>query len=457
MSEPLHQLLVSEAVSLVTSGAVSAEQLTTACLDQIRQANHEVNAFITVMADASLERARALDRAMAAGAQPGPLHGVPISVKDLIDITGERTTAGSRTRLDHVATSHAPVVQRLEAAGAVIIGKCNLHEFAFGTTNEDSGFGPSRHPLDASRSPGGSSGGSAAAVVRGMGLASVGTDTGGSIRIPSALCGLVGLKPTVGEVSSAGVVPLSTTLDHVGPLARCVEDAGLVFGAISGVDVWHEWPRAAPRLDALRFARLTGYFTDLLAEDVRTGVEAACERLRASGVHIVDIELPATELIAPMYLAIVFGEAAAYHGPLLEARGHDYTPAVRTRLEMARYVLAEDYVRALQFRQRLQADVDRALSGYDALLLPTVPITAPVLGSPTVDVAGRTEAVRAVTLRLTQPFNLSGHPAITLPCEHTPGQLPVGLQLVGHRHQTTQLLHCARACEPGVAGVTARV
>lgn len=453
---PLHTLTLAAAASRVATGQLSAEALTRACLDRIGEANGDVNAFITVMADQALTRARELDAALAAGARPAPLHGVPLTVKDIIDVAGVPTTAGSRALRDHVATAHAPVTSRLLDAGAVIIGKCNLHEFAFGTTNEDSGFGPSRHPRDATRSPGGSSGGSAAAVSMGMGLASVGTDTGGSIRIPAAICGLVGLKPTVGEVSTEGVVPLSTTLDHVGPLARTVEDAGVLFEVLTGTRVWDEWPRIAPHVHALRIGRLTGYFTELLADDVRARVDAATAQLRAAGARIDDVTLPHTEVIAPMYLPIVFGEAAAYHGRLLETRGDDYTPAVRLRLEMSRYILAEDYVRALHLRRRIQADVDRALAAYDLLLLPTVPITAPVLGEPTVVVAGRAEPVRSVTLRLTQPFNLSGHPAVTLPCHPTTDGLPVGVQLVGHRHATARLLHCARVCEPWIAGQSRR-
>lgn len=453
---PLHTLTVAAAAARVSSRQISAEALTGACLDRIAQGNGDVNAFITVMAEEAMARARRLDAALASGARPGPLHGVPLTLKDLIDVAGVPTTAGSLVRRDHVAASNAPVTTRLLDAGAVILGKCNLHEFAFGTTNEDSGFGPSRHPRDVARSPGGSSGGSAAALARGMGLASVGTDTGGSIRIPAAMCGVVGLKPTVGEISTDGVVPLSTTLDHVGPLTRTVEDAGIMFEVLAGARVWDEWPRIAPRIDSLRIGRLTGYFTELVADDVRARVDAATDHLRGAGAHVEDITLPHTDVIAPMYLPIVFGEAAAYHGPLLETRAEDYTPAVRLRLELSRYVMAEDYVRALHLRRRLQSDVDRALAPYDMLLLPTVPVTAPLLGEPTVVVGGRPEPVRSVTLRLTQPFNLSGHPAVTLPCHPTGEGLPVGVQLVGHRHATPRLLQCARVCEPWIAGKSTR-
>ena len=208
---------------------LTAEQVTDACLRRIEEDNPRLNAFILVMADAARHQAREADRELAAGRDRGPLHGVPISIKDLIDVAGTPTTAASRVREGHVATHDAPVIVALREAGAVIIGKTNLHEFAFGTTNEESAFGPARNPHDDSRSPGGSSGGSAASVAAGMALATLGTDTGGSIRIPAAACGIVGLKPRHGEVSTDGVVPLSHRLDHVGPLARTVTDAWLVY------------------------------------------------------------------------------------------------------------------------------------------------------------------------------------------------------------------------------------
>ena len=220
---------------LIRARTLSAEEATERCLARIAERDKAINAYITVMADEARVQAREADREIAAGRDRGPMHGVPISLKDLIDVRGTPTTAASRVRAGHVASSDALITTRLREAGAVFVGKTNLHEFAFGTTNEDSAYGPVHHPLDPTRSPGGSSGGSAASVLDGMAYASIGTDTGGSIRIPSSLCGLVGLKPHLGEIPLDGVVPLSTLLDHVGPICRSVEDAAIVYHALSGV------------------------------------------------------------------------------------------------------------------------------------------------------------------------------------------------------------------------------
>jgi aspartyl-tRNA(Asn)/glutamyl-tRNA(Gln) amidotransferase subunit A len=430
------------------NGTTTSEAVTDACLAAIATKDggpSGINAFITVLADDARTQARAADAALAAGDDRGPLHGVPLSLKDLLDVAGAPTTAASRVRAGHVATSDATAVARLRAAGAVFVGKTNLHEFAFGTTNEDSAYGPVRHPLDASRSPGGSSGGSAASVLAGMAVASIGTDTGGSIRIPSAACGLVGLKPGLGEVPTTGVVPLSTTMDHVGPLCRSVEDAALLYGVLRGARLE---PPTERRPDLLRLGVPRAYFCARLDPDVAAAFDAACERLRESGVTIDDVTIPHATDIAPIYLHIVLAEGARYHAATLESRPGDYTPAVRVRLEMGRYVLAEDYARALAGRAVLQAEVDAALAGRDGLLLPTLPVPATPLGADTVRMGDTDEPVRAATLRLTQLFNLTGHPAITIPCGRTPHGLPVGAQLAGAAGRTGALLGVARAVEP---------
>ena len=268
------------------AGEITAEEVTEACLARI-EADVRLNAFILVMADTARQQAREADRELAAGRDRGPLHGVPISLKDLIDIAGTPTTAASRVRDGHVADHDAPVITALRAAGAVFIGKTNLHEFAFGTTNEESAFGPARNPHDASRSPGGSSGGSAVSVATGMALASIGTDTGGSIRIPAAACGVVGLKPRYGEVSTEGVVPLSRRLDHVGPLTRTVTDAGLVYDAL--VSTARPTARATTPVSQLRLGVPRQYFCDLLDNDVRSRFEEALDRFRRAGAHVEDV------------------------------------------------------------------------------------------------------------------------------------------------------------------------
>jgi aspartyl-tRNA(Asn)/glutamyl-tRNA(Gln) amidotransferase subunit A len=414
------------------------------CLRRIEQ-TRALNAFTLVMADEARRQARELDAELAAGRDRGPLHGAPITIKDILDIRGTATTAASRVRAGHIAGRDCQAVIHLRQAGAVFVGKTNLHEFAFGTTNEDSAFGPARNPHDQTRSPGGSSGGSGASLAAGVGLATIGTDTGGSIRIPAGVCGVVGLKPTLGEVSVEGVVPLSRTMDHVGPLTNNVADACLVYHALLG-DAGRRPPAPVP-VPGLRLGVLRPYFCDLLDDEVRASFERALDRLRAAGARVDDVEIHHAADIGPVYLHLVLSDAAAYHAATLDAMPDKYSPAVRLRLEMGRYVLAEDYVRALAGRVVLTREVDAALVQHDALILPTLPIPAPTIGAATVDVGGRQEAVRNVMLRLTQLFDVTGHPAISIPSEPTASGLPVGVQLVGGRQQTDALLRVALACE----------
>jgi aspartyl-tRNA(Asn)/glutamyl-tRNA(Gln) amidotransferase subunit A len=425
---------------------LSAEALTIECLDRIAERNPCVNAFITVLANDALAQAKDADREIAAGRYRGPLHGIPISLKDLIDLRGTPTTAASRVREGHVAATDAPVVARLREAGAVFIGKTNLHEFAFGTTNEESAFGSVHHPLDPTRSPGGSSGGSAASVLDGMCYASIGTDTGGSIRIPSAACGLVGLKPALGEISTAGIVPLSGTMDHAGPLCRSVDDAEMVYEVLRGAAPSARQAPSSPR--GVKIGVLRGYFTALLDPQVASTFEVLCGRLRDAGALLEDVKLPHASDIAAVYLHIVLVEAAELHARTLERRAGDYTPSVRLRLEMGRYILGEDYARALRGRDVLRREVDSLLAGRDGLLLPSLAVPATKLGVATVQIGASEEPVRNITLRLTQLFNVTGHPAISMPCGKTIEGLPIGAQLVGHGLQTPALLQLARSLEP---------
>jgi len=444
---------IRSALAAQRQGTLTSWDLTTACLARIEAQNDTYRAFIAMTGSEAMEAAAAADHARGRGEWLGPLHGIPISLKDLVDQRGVPTTAGSRVAPATPAAADAPVTARLRRAGAVLVGKCNLHEFAFGTTSEESAFGAARNPADPSRSPGGSSGGSAIAVKTGMSLASIGTDTGGSIRIPAAACGIVGLKPGLGEISCDGVVPLSRTLDHVGPLAKTVADAAIVYSAVTG--------EAVPALDrprsisGIRIGVLGDYFTARLEPDVAVLVGTARERLAAAGAVIEEVALAHAETIAPVYLTIVLAEAAAYHGETLERVPDLYSPGVRQRLEAGRYVLAEDYLRALRGRDVLRAIVDGALGAYDVLLAPTLPIEAPVIGTVSVTIDGVAEPVRNLMLRLTQPFNVTGHPAISIPCGMTKAGLPAGLQLVGRHGLTPELLGIALACEPYVRGESA--
>jgi aspartyl-tRNA(Asn)/glutamyl-tRNA(Gln) amidotransferase subunit A len=417
----------------------SAAERLEASLAALAENRSRTNAFIYAEPVAARAAARAVDEERRRGVDRGPLHGMPISVKDLIDIAGQLTTAASNVRKGHLAVRDATVIQRLREAGAVILGKTNLHEFALGTTSEESAFGPVHNPHDPTRSAGGSSGGSAAAVATGMGQASIGTDTGGSIRIPAAACGVVGLKPSLGEVPTDGVVPLCPTFDHVGPITRSVEDAAALWSVLAA--------RPLPRLGALArspimLGALTGYFTALLDGDVRRAFDLSLTRLRASGIAIESRAVQGSERIVDTYVNISLPEAAQYHAPTLDTCASDYQPAVRERLLKGRTISAVDYLAARDSRDVLRRAVDAALERCDALVLPTLPIVAPKLGATEVTMDnGQTLPVRAAMLRLTQLFNITGHPAISLPIP-TSG-LPVGLQLVGRRDRTEELLAVA--------------
>jgi aspartyl-tRNA(Asn)/glutamyl-tRNA(Gln) amidotransferase subunit A len=412
-----------------------------AALAAIAQNQSRTNAFILVDEPGARAAAQAVDEERRRGVDRGPLHGMPISIKDLVDIAGQPTTAASRLRAGHVATTDAPVVQRLREAGVVIVGKTNMHEFALGPTGDESAFGAVHNPHDVSRVAGGSSAGSAAAVACGMGEASIGSDTGGSIRIPAAACGVVGLKASIGEVPTEGTVPLSSTLDHVGPITRSVQDAASFWAVLT-----NRRPETIEAPGSVKLGRLRGYFEDLLDNNVRTAFENAVERLALCGIGVADRTISGTESIVPTYVAISLSEAAQWHASLLKTRSGEYQPGVRARLAIGEKSLAVDYIGAFAARERLRVAVDAALEECDALVLPTLTVVAPKLGDENVIMSdGQELPVRAALLRLTQLFNVTGHPAITLPVPT--GGLPVGMQLVGRRDQTAALLGAAFACE----------
>jgi aspartyl-tRNA(Asn)/glutamyl-tRNA(Gln) amidotransferase subunit A len=436
---------VTEIAPAIASGALSPVDLVETCLARI-QTRRSLNAFITVRDREALAEAREAEADIKAGRYRGPLHGIPISIKDLVDVTGTSTTSGSALPARDPAVD-ATLVRRLKEAGAIVIGKTNLHEFAFGTTSDETAFGPVRHPRDATRSAGGSSGGAAVAVVEGMCFASVGTDTGGSIRIPSAACGIVGLKPAFGEIPCDGVVPLSGTLDHAGPMTRTVADAALLYDVMRGSK-----PAAlSTHNDPIVFGVPRGYFFEKLDEGVRQAFDRAAAVLTRCGHLVTDIPIPHAAWTPDVYLHIVLPEAAWFHGPLLERYAEKYSPGVRLRLEMGRYVLAEDYVRAMRLRDVLTAEVESALTRCDVLMLPGLAIPAPPIGAASVDVGTFKEPVRAAMLRLTQLFNVTGHPAIVLPAGEGNEGLPRSIQLVGRGRATPRLLQIAAAVEAQIA------
>lgn len=452
---PIHLQTISELAGRIAARTLSCLDLTDACLARITQDNGRLNAYITVLAEQARAQARQADEEIAAQGVRGPLHGIPISLKDLIDLADVPTTGASRLLAGHVAREDAAMTARLRAAGCIFLGKTNLHEVAFGTTSEDSAYGPVRNPWDPARSAGGSSGGSAAAVVAGMGCASIGTDTGGSIRIPSAACGCVGLKPTFGELSCEGIIPLSRSLDHVGPLARSVRDAALLFHAMRGDALPASAgtaglanPIARRKVAGLTLGILRPYFMDLLDDRVASETDRALGALIRAGARVVERAIPHASDTGTVYLHLQLPEASAYHAAALEKQPDAYTASVRLRLELGRYVRAEDYVRAQQGAEALRREVDSALEGCDVLALPTLPIVAQPIGTDSLQLGEAALPIRGLMLRLTQLFDVSGHPAISLPFGQ-PGSnaLPVGLQLVARRDATDELLEVAEAVE----------
>ena len=413
---------IRELARQIRNGQTTTLQIVDQCLQAIAEHEKDINAFITVLTDEAQAQARRTDEEIKRGEDRGLLHGIPISIKDIIDLDGVPTPAASAVREGHRATSDATVIARLRAAGAIFIGKCNLHEFAYGTTGEDSAFGPTRNPRALDRLAGGSSSGSAASVAAGMALASIGTDTGGSIRIPAAACGVVGLKPTQGELITEGIVPLAPTLDHVGPLANTVGDAALIYQVMAG---------GARRIDA----------------DIRRSFEETVDHLRKAGYTIRELGIGHADTIATTYRLTQLYEAFQIHEHLLETRFDHYSPDVRDRLSLGRHVSEDDYHRMQVDRAVLQTEVDRNLDGIDALILPTLAIPAPKPGSTHALIDGQLQDLRAVSLRLTQLFNLTGHPAISLPTGTTAAGLPSATQLVGRRHHTESLLQLASEFE----------
>lgn len=429
-------------------GTLRARDLVEQCLERIETWQPSTNAFIEVDADEARRDADAVDAEMRQGVDRGLLHGVPISLKDLLDQRGHVTTAGSRS-MTAVAEADAPSVAHLRAQGAVFLGRTNMHEFALGTTSEDSGFGPVHNPRNLQHSAGGSSGGAAVAVATGMSHVAIGSDTGGSIRIPSAACGLVGLKPAWGEVSLSGVVPLSSTVDCIGPLATCVEDAWYTLQGLRTSGTLPACPTTSD-IRTLRIGVLRAYGWRAVDEGVGRLTTEALARLEAAGATLGDVPFASASLIAPTYVSIVMREALDYHRPRLATLADAYTPALRDRLRTVPRPSDEEYALAQETRVAIEADVAGLLEHVDVLALPGSAITPPRLGQSHVTWPDGEELTRAAMLRMTQPFNLSRSPAIVLPVGTTPDGWSASLQLVGR--DTSSLVAAARAVEALLAG-----
>ncbi len=442
---------------MIATKQVSPVEVVRAHLDRIAALDPKLRAFITVCADAALESARAAEADLMAGRPVGPLHGVPWAPKDLYSTKGIRTTGGSKILADAVPAADATVVARLARAGAILLGKLNMHEFAYGPEGLNAHYGDTRNPwsADAHRVAGGSSSGSGAAVAAGLTPGSLGSDTGGSIRIPASLCGITGLKPTYGRVSRAGVLPLAWSMDHVGPMTRSARDAALMLGVIAGYDPADATTSVLPVPDygaaltgdvkGLRVGLLRAHFTDAAAPDVRTALEAAAKQLERAGAVVDEVNLTQVTHVAAASAAIVASEALAYHAAWMRSRPQDYQPDVRERLRMGVFVSGAHYVRAQQLRALVSREIDEALARRDVLLAPATPLTAPVLGERETTLGDGPSDVRAALLRCTRPFNFSGHPACAAPCGFTAGGLPIGLQIVGRPFDEATVLRVVDA------------
>jgi aspartyl-tRNA(Asn)/glutamyl-tRNA(Gln) amidotransferase subunit A len=455
--DALGELTIATSAARIRAGEISSVELTRAVLERIAALNKQTNAFITVTADLAMSQAEAADKALGAGDDRGPLHGIPISLKDLIDTAGIRTTAASRVLAHRVPSEDATVVTRLRNAGAVLVGKTNLHEFAFGVTNVNPHYGPARNPWSLDRMSGGSSGGSAVSVALQMALGSLGSDTGGSIRIPSALCGTVGLKPTYGRVSVHGVIPLSPSLDHVGPITRTVEDAALMLEAIAGFDIHDPCSVDRPTrpysrdlaggVVGLRFGVPRAPFFEKLEPEVASSVDTALTLLEQLGANLVEVEVPDTAGHEQIFKAIATTEILDYHQGYLEDSPELYGADVRERIGMGQGMLAVDYVRAQRERAALGTSLGEVLDAVDLLVLPALPITAPTIDQTTIEWEDGSEPVLGALTRTTRLANLTGLPAISIPCGFSDTNLPIGLQMIGPAFDELTVLRAAHAYE----------
>ncbi len=441
------ELTISDASELIRRKKLSPVELTSACLDRIDRLNPTLNAFITVTHESAISEAQQAEDEIQRGGWRGPLHGIPIGIKDLIDTEGIKTTCGSALFADRVPTADADVVQRLKTAGAILVGKQNLQEFAYGGTSASSHFGPVRNPRNNDRIAGGSSGGSAAAVAAGMCFASIGSDTGGSVREPAAFCGIVGLKPTYGRVSTRGVFPLSWSLDHIGPLCRSVRDTAILLEAIAGYDefdatsVEHPVDSYATGLQStsdFRIGIVREPYFEGLDQDTDAAMKKSLAVITQIGMQVLEVDLPSTPTTVQAPEVYVVHAKHLSESPLL------YRPWMQERLKQAMSIDTVAYVEGRRQLEMVRRSIGRVFSEVDLLLTPTSPVP-PI----TIDEALAMDPSPAgeLWLRNTRPFNSYGIPTISIPCGFTKDGLPIGLQIAGPRFDERRVLAFAHAFE----------
>jgi aspartyl-tRNA(Asn)/glutamyl-tRNA(Gln) amidotransferase subunit A len=447
-----------EAAKALRAGQVSSAELTGECLQQIERLNPRLNAFLTITADIAREQALQADRERRSGMDRGPLHGIPIAHKDLFCTAGVRTTSGSKLFENFVPKFDAAVVERLREAGAVMLGKTCMHEHAYGITCDNPHFGAIHNPWDLARIPGGSSGGSAAAVAAGLCLMGTGSDTGGSIRVPASYCGVTGIKPTFGLVSKYGALPLGFSLDHVGPIARTVRDVAVSLAAMAGPD--KRDPNSArrhaddllppdeiPSLAGVKIGIPENFFFERVDMQVDNAVHFMAYRAQDLGAELVSLRVPEGRQLNTIAQITLLVEAAAVHEPYIRKQRKLYGDDVRTLIDTGRVIPGVDYVQAQRLRRRAQEVFRAILKQVDCLLVPATPITAPAIGQTEVAIGGETEDVRIASTRLVRGINALGLPSLAMPAGFTRGGLPIGMQLIGRAFGEKELLRIGAAIE----------
>ena len=443
------RLGISDVVGLIRTGQLSPVELVQSCLDRIESFNPSLNVYLTVLADEALAAAKAAEQVVTTGDALGPLHGVPVALKDNCEVAGARLTGGTPFLKDNVATADADIVSRLRQAGAIILGKLNMHEWAIGGTTRNPHYGPCHNPWDPTRIPGGSSGGSGAAVAADMALVTVGTDTGGSVRIPAALNGVCGLRPTMGRISNRGVIPVSWTFDTVGPLARRAEDIAQVLQVLAGYDPHDLTSIDQPVGDYLtglndgvkgwRIGLLGGHFQTEPQPVVVTLIKQAANVFEELGAHVEEVELVDAEETIERASEMLLADAAAFHQARLAERADGFGSDVRTRLQIGAQVSGSQYALARQEQRRWQRQLKQTFERYDLLLAPTCGIPAPLI-----EESEGVQTTRLLT-RFTYPFSLAQVPVLSVPCGFTQDPLPVGMQLIAPAWSEAAILRAAQA------------
>ncbi len=456
MSKELLDLSIAAAAKLIRKGEVSPTELVEASLAQIDKHDDTLRSFISVNAESARTAARAAEQMLSAGYDLGPLHGIPIGLKDNLSVQGQRTTAGSKILENWHPSNDATIVTKLKQAGAIFIGKTNMHEFAWGGTSANPHYGHVRNPWDTSRFPAGSSGGSGAAVAARMCYGAIGTDTGGSIRLPSAINGIVGIRPTYGRVSNFGIVPLAWSMDTAGPMTRTVEDCALMFNIVAGADARDPATSPVPvddylgRLDAgvkgLRIGVIPSYFFSHLQPDVKRAVEQALSKFEELGAHLVDVSIENIEGNISAQLTIESAEPSTYHQHALRTRPGDYGDDVRTLLEVGELLLATHYLQAQRYRTLLRSEFIEAFKRVDVFICPTLPFTATALGATKVIIEnGVEEDMLSAIMQYTGVASLTGLPSLVVPCGHDADGLPVGMQIIGTPFSEARLFSIGHA------------